>query len=292
MAPPFESDRRYIGGVLLPLSEGSDRFTLFGCVTAPTDPAFAETVSEFVALSGRAGALLPGEITQHLRGYCSGSIGHQPESWWLALLFLLNNACACSSDGRYLDELSLSRPLTDSIDAIDILGLETDKPAIPFGESKEQPNREEPNRAEHGCDDTKPVWDEQPAVTQTAAPIDTLSNSELEEDGQSDASLPAVKGLRLLVVAMVVNDDGCGGDLDSDAAKHTRKRWQNLRTRKLPDKLGTAADGASALYSLSAILDFVKEVEGLDEAAISAVGKRLRHKLEGVTSVRPKQSNA
>lgn len=104
---------------------------------------------------------------------------------------------------------------------------------------------------------------------------------ELMVDNNCDPQ-PSGKAVTLLDVALAINDDGAGGDLDVDAAKDARKRWHNSRQLKLPEKLGKAADGRSALYSLTAILEFVKQLERLDDATISKARKTLQHKLQVV----------
>ena len=107
----------------------------------------------------------------------------------------------------------------------------------------------------------------------------TWENEKVErwEDGARITPSRTKEGVSLLDVALLLND----GEIDS--ATHSRKRWQNSRNVALPPKLGADdADGLSALYSLSDLLEFVEEIERLQPAAKSDLRRKLRPKLRPV----------
>jgi hypothetical protein len=92
---------------------------------------------------------------------------------------------------------------------------------------------------------------------------------------QSDDSIKP-RGVLLRDVASLLTDG------DPDAAKEVVSRWHRSRNPKRPVMLGKDADNRAGLYALSAILDFVKILEGLTDADISALKRQLHSKVRPV----------
>lgn len=87
-----------------------------------------------------------------------------------------------------------------------------------------------------------------------------------------------IKGVSLRDLAMILNDN------DRESATASKRRWQNRRKAPhLPTPLGLCrADGSSSLYAPSAILKFVKEIEGATSLDFSSAERLLKKLLRPV----------
>lgn len=97
---------------------------------------------------------------------------------------------------------------------------------------------------------------------------------------KSTKSPSLIVGISLRDVASLLTDG------DPEAIRDTKRRWHNSRDPKLPTSLGKcAADNRSGLYAPSAILKFVKNVEGLTFPEISKIKQQLRARSRPVRDV-------
>ena len=82
------------------------------------------------------------------------------------------------------------------------------------------------------------------------------------------------KGVSLRDIAAIRCDN------DPDCIRSTKRRWSNSRSRTLPEPIGFDSDDRRAhLYALSAILQFVKDLEGLRDDDISSLRRQLSPRL-------------
>lgn len=93
--------------------------------------------------------------------------------------------------------------------------------------------------------------------------------------GGEDASI--ARGVSLRDIALLLNES------DKFAATRTIKRWHNSREPKLPAALGNdTQDSRAELYALSAILRFVKKIEGCSQEQIAECQTKLRHRVRPI----------
>lgn len=121
--PPFDCRTRAFAALLeLPYDPDYSLFSIGGMLTFQKDRGLKKVQTEFIKISRQAGTLLSSKIRADLSGYCPWDV-KSPESWWFALLWEMNQQLPFTPEGRYINELLLTRPVLLSIEAIQRLRL-------------------------------------------------------------------------------------------------------------------------------------------------------------------------